>query len=48
MEHEFTPQILQILREFFGEDGAIIFERSFLLQYLNIKSRYLSVTYFLS
>jgi len=39
MEHEFTPQILQILREFFGEDGAIVFERSFLLQYLNIKSR---------
>lgn len=39
MEHEFTPQILQILREFFGEDGEIIFERSSLLQYLNIKSR---------
>ncbi|MEZ5671055.1 MAG: hypothetical protein R3E08_01195 [Thiotrichaceae bacterium] len=39
MEHAFTPQILQILQDFFGEDGEIIFERSLLLQYLNIKTR---------
>jgi len=39
MEHEFTLRILQVLRDFFGEDGEIIFERSLLLQYLNIKTR---------
>jgi hypothetical protein len=39
MEHEFTTQILQILQDFFGEDGEIIFERSLLLQYLNKKTR---------
>ncbi|MGC1374918.1 MAG: hypothetical protein WA821_01760 [Anaerolineales bacterium] len=39
MEHEFTPQIFQILQEFFGDDGIAIFERSPLLQYLNIKTR---------
>lgn len=39
MEHEFTLQILQILQEAFGEDGMAIYERSPLLQYLNIKTR---------
>ena len=39
MEHEFTPQILQVLHAFFGDDGGTIFERSPLLQYLNIKTR---------
>ncbi|MFZ6029872.1 MAG: restriction endonuclease [Chloroflexota bacterium] len=39
MEHEFTPQIFQVLQDFFGDDGIAIFERSTLLQYLNIKTR---------
>jgi len=39
MEHQFTLQIFQILKDFFGEDGVAIFERSPLLQYLNIKTR---------
>jgi hypothetical protein len=39
MEHEFTPRILQILQDSFGDDGVAIFERSSLLQYLNIKTR---------
>lgn len=39
MEHEFTPQILQILQDAFGDDGIAIFERSPLLQYLNVKTR---------
>jgi len=39
MEHEFTAQIVQILQAAFGEDGMGIYERSPLLQYLNIKTR---------
>ena len=39
MEHEFTPQIFQILQDSFGDDGIVIFERSPLLQYLNVKTR---------
>lgn len=39
MEHEFTPQIFDVLQQLFGEDGLVIFERSPLLQYLNIKTR---------
>ncbi len=39
MEHEFTPQIFQILHDHFGADGLAIFERSLLLQYLNLKTR---------
>ncbi len=39
MEHEFTPQISQILQDSFGNDGKAIFERSPLLQYLNVKTR---------
>lgn len=39
MEHEFTPQILQILQDAFGDDRIAIFERSPLLQYLNVKTR---------
>jgi len=38
-EHEFTPVIMRILREEFGEIGQAIFEKSELLQYLNIKTR---------
>jgi len=34
IEHEFTPQIIQILQNHFGDDGISIFERSSLLQYL--------------
>ncbi len=39
IEHEFTSQIIQILQNHFGDDGIAIFERSSLLQYLNIKTR---------
>jgi hypothetical protein len=39
MEHEFTPQIFQILQDSFGDDGTAIYERSSLLQYLNVKTR---------
>lgn len=39
MEHEFTPQISLILQSYFGDDAIAIFERSSLLQYLNIKTR---------
>ena len=37
--HEFTNQILSILEEAFGSDATSTFERSQLLQYLNIKTR---------
>lgn len=40
MEHEFTPQIFKILQDFFGDDGKAIYERSPLLQYLNVKTRF--------
>lgn len=39
MEHEFTPQIFQILRDSFGEEGVVVYEHSPLLQYLNVKTR---------
>lgn len=39
MEHEFTSSIISILNKFFGEKGAEIFERSYLLQYINLKTR---------
>ncbi|MBV6397414.1 MAG: hypothetical protein HFACDABA_03028 [Anaerolineales bacterium] len=39
MEHEFTAQILDVLRNNFGDRGIPIFEKSHLLQYLNIKTR---------
>lgn len=38
MEHEFTQQIQAILRSDFGEEAEDIFEKSELLQYLNIKT----------
>ena len=38
MEHEFTQQIQAILRSDFGEAAEDIFEKSELLQYLNIKA----------
>ena len=39
MEHEFTQQIQAVLRSDFGEAAEDIFEKSELLQYLNIKTR---------
>ena len=39
MEHEFTVQIKQVLASEFGKDAGIVYERSPLLQYLNIKTR---------
>jgi hypothetical protein len=39
IEHEFTPQIMAVLEITFGEKAGIIFEKSPLLQYLNIKTR---------
>ncbi len=38
MEHEFTQQIQAVLRSDFGEAAEDIFEKSELLQYLNIKT----------
>ncbi len=38
MEHEFTQQIQDVLRSDFGEAAEEIFEKSELLQYLNIKT----------
>ncbi|RJP54440.1 MAG: restriction endonuclease [Anaerolineaceae bacterium] len=39
MEHEFTAQIMDVLGKTFGDKGNLIFEKSSLLQYLNIKTR---------
>lgn len=39
MEHEFTSSILNILKMVFGEKGSEVFERSYLLQYINLKTR---------
>src|SRR5947209_1783851 len=39
MEHQFTERIRQILASQFGEEAAEIYQRSPLLQYLNIKTR---------
>ena len=39
MEHEFTAQIMDVLRNDFGDRGISIFDNSPLLQYLNIKTR---------
>jgi hypothetical protein len=39
MEHEFTVQIKQVLASEFGKDAGTVYERSLLLQYLNIKTR---------
>lgn len=38
-EHSFTPVILGLLRDEFGDAANEVFERSHLLQYLNIKTR---------
>lgn len=38
MEHEFTQQIQAVLRSDFGNAAEDIFEKSELLQYLNIKT----------
>jgi len=38
MEHEFTPKIVNILKDHFGEDAMDLFEKSPLLQYLNLKT----------
>lgn len=39
MEHEFTGQIKQILASKFGQLADDIYAKSFLLQYLNIKTK---------
>jgi len=39
MEHQFTQQIKAILKQYFGQHSDDLFERSPLLQYLNIKTR---------
>ncbi len=39
MKHDFTPTILQILGECFGDQADAVFTASPLLQYLNIKTR---------
>ncbi len=39
MEHEFTLQILEILKQDFGKKADFIFENSPLIQYINIKTR---------
>lgn len=39
IKHAFTNSIDQILAEEFGAEGTQIFERSFLLQYLNLKTK---------
>jgi len=38
MEHEFTPTIVKILNKHFKADALDLFEKSPLLQYLNIKT----------
>ena len=39
MEHEFTKEIKSALAKRFGSKCDAIFEKSLLLQYLNIKTR---------
>src|SRR3989304_3508612 len=39
MIHDFTPQIMEVLTLEFGKTAAAIFERSPLIQYLNIKTK---------
>jgi hypothetical protein len=39
MEHTFTSDIKQILKQEFGENADLIFEKSLLVQYLNEKTR---------
>lgn len=38
MEHEFTPTIVKILKKHFKADAVDLFEKSSLLQYLNLKT----------
>jgi len=38
MEHDFTPIIKAILSKHFGEDAEDLFEKSHLLQYINLKT----------
>lgn len=39
MEHQFTKKIIEILEKNFGERARDVFEKSSLLQYINIKTR---------
>jgi len=39
MKHKFTEKILEILENHFQENGEVIFEKSELLQYLNLKTK---------
>jgi len=38
MEHEFTPVILRALKNHFGDEALDLFDKSPLLQYLNLKT----------
>lgn len=42
MEHLFTPKIMEILRDEFGELAQGVFDTSVLIQYLNIKTKSVS------
>ena len=39
IQHSFSNKILEILKNNFGEDADQIFEKSNLIQYLNIKTK---------
>jgi hypothetical protein len=39
LEHAFTPKILAVLQQEFGEQAGKVLAQSDLLQYLNIKTR---------
>lgn len=39
VEHSFTVNIRSILESFFGDDAEEVFERSLLLQYINLKTK---------
>ena len=39
MQHEFTPKIKEILEKHFGDSADDIFEKSYLLRYLNTKTK---------
>lgn len=38
-EHSFTKKIMEVLTQHYGKDAAEIYEKGYLLQYLNIKTR---------
>lgn len=42
MQHEFTPKIKEILEKHFGNSADDIFEKSYLVRYLNAKTKSVS------